>query len=463
VLGFKPTADEGQDAEGGTVQPVRVVRDENQRYRVGHFADELKGGGRNAVRIRLEVYAQTECSLEGLPLRLGLLRHRPDDRTQQLVQARKSQLGFCFNSDGDQRSGALRVRSPAHSLEQHRLTDAGLAPHDESSPTFAKPIYQRVQNCGLLLALDQLGAGVDPGRPAHRPSMTLLVMPARQTPGSRQAMLPGLWARKMYVSTLTADAPTVAGLALQVKDLRVSYGSKRAVDGVSLEINEGEIFGLLGPNGAGKTSTLSAIEGLLQPTSGSILIRQIDARADPGLAKALIGVQLQSTSFQSELKISEIVKLYAGLYGVPLTKPAILDRLTEIHLGDEASRRFSQLSGGQQKRLALLIATVHDPPLVLLDEPTSGLDPQARRQLWDRIEGIRKSGRSILLTTHSMEEAQAVCDRVAIMDNGKILTVDTPAGLIEKHKNDPDVLAVARGQVTLEDVFIGLTGRELRE
>jgi ABC-2 type transport system ATP-binding protein len=262
---------------------------------------------------------------------------------------------------------------------------------------------------------------------------------------------------------LTSEAPAVTRLALQVKDLRVSYGPKRAVDGVSLEINEGEIFGLLGPNGAGKTSTLSAIEGLLKPTSGSILIREVDARAHLVLAKALIGVQLQSTSFQSELKISEIVKLYAGLYGVPLTKAAILDRLTEIHLGDEESRRFSQLSGGQQKRLSLLIATVHDPPLVLLDEPTSGLDPQARRQLWDRIEGIRKSGRSILVTTHSMEEAQAVCDRVAIMDNGKILTVDTPTGLIEKHKNDPNVLAVARGQVTLEDVFIGLTGRDLRE
>jgi ABC-2 type transport system ATP-binding protein len=265
------------------------------------------------------------------------------------------------------------------------------------------------------------------------------------------------------VNGVTPEAPPVARLALQVKDLRVSYGPKRAVDGVSLDINEGEIFGLLGPNGAGKTSTLSAIEGLLNPTSGSILIHEVDVRAHPGPAKALIGVQLQSTSFQSELRISEIVKLYAGLYGVPLTKAAILDRLTEIHLGDEASRRFSQLSGGQQKRLALLIATVHNPPLVLLDEPTSGLDPQARRQLWDRIEGIRKSGRSILLTTHSMEEAQSVCDRVAIMDSGKILTVDTPAGLIEKHKNDPKVLAVARGQVTLEDVFIGLTGSDLRE
>src|SRR5260370_253066 len=252
----------------------------------------------------------------------------------------------------------------------------------------------------------------------------------------------------MRVDAVTSEAPPVTGLALQVKDLRVSYGSKRAVDGVSLDINQGEIFGLLGPNGAGKTSTLSAIEGLLKPTSGSLLSRQVGARSHPGLAKALIGVQLQSTSFQSELKISEIVKLYAGLYGVPLTRPAIFDRLTEIHLGDEASRRFSQLSGGQQKRMSLLIATVHNPALVLLDEPTSGLDPQARRQLWDRIEGLRKSGRSILLTTHSMEEAQSVCDRVAIMDYGKILTVDTPARLIENHKNHPTVASDAGYQVT---------------
>ena len=267
----------------------------------------------------------------------------------------------------------------------------------------------------------------------------------------------------MRVHGVTSEAPPVTGLALQVNDLHVSYGPKRAVDGVSLDINQGEIFGLLGPNGAGKTSTLSAIEGLLKPTSGSILIHQVDVRAHPGQAKSLIGVQLQSTSFQSELKISEIVKLYAGLYGVPLTKPAISNSLTEIHLGDEASRRFSQLSGGQQKRLALLIATVHDPPLVLLDEPTSGLDPQARRQLWDRIERFRKEGRSILLTTHSMEEAQAVCDRVAIMDHGKILTVGTPAALIAAHRDDPQVRQAAHGEVTLEDVFIALTGRELRD
>jgi len=252
-------------------------------------------------------------------------------------------------------------------------------------------------------------------------------------------------------------------LALQVEDLHVSYGPKRAVDGVSLEINEGEIFGLLGPNGAGKTSTLSAIEGLVRPDSGSIRIGDIDPGANPTAAKARMGVQLQSTSFQSDLTIREIVRLYAGLYGVPLTRAEIDDLLADIHLEEEVSKRFSQLSGGQQKRVSLLIATIHNPPLVLLDEPTAGLDPQARRQLWDRIERLRDTGRSILLTTHSMEEAQAVCQRVAIIDRGKLLTVDTPAGLIEKHKDDPRVRKVAHGQVTLDDVFIGLTGSELRD
>lgn len=258
------------------------------------------------------------------------------------------------------------------------------------------------------------------------------------------------------------NRPT-AGTALEVNDLRVSYGPKRAVDGVTLEIRVGEIFGLLGPNGAGKTTTLSAIEGLLRPDSGSIAIGGVNSRTDPLGTRAQIGVQLQSTGFQSTLTIREIVKLYAGLYGVPQSKGEVFESLTSVGLDDEASKRFAQLSGGQQKRLSLLIATIHNPPLVLLDEPTAGLDPQARRQLWLRIEAIRKSGRSILLTTHSMEEAQAVCDRVAIMDHGKVLTVDTPAGLIEKHKDDPAVRSVAHGQVTLDDVFIGLTGEEIRD
>jgi ABC-2 type transport system ATP-binding protein len=263
---------------------------------------------------------------------------------------------------------------------------------------------------------------------------------------------------------VTAGAQSAEhGPALQVEGLRVSYGPKLAVDGVSLEINEGEIFGLLGPNGAGKTSTLSAIEGLVKPDAGSIRIGDVDARANPAAARARMGVQLQSTSFQADLTVREIVRLYAGLYGVPLTRAGIDDLLANVHLGEEASKRFSQLSGGQQKRVSLLIATIHSPPLVLLDEPTAGLDPQARRQLWDRIERLRDIGRSILLTTHSMEEAQAVCHRVAIIDNGKLITVDTPAGLIEKHTDDARVRKVAHGQVTLEDVFIGLTGSDLRD
>jgi ABC-2 type transport system ATP-binding protein len=251
--------------------------------------------------------------------------------------------------------------------------------------------------------------------------------------------------------------------ALEITNLVVSYGAKRAVDGIDLAVRQGEIFGLLGPNGAGKTSTLSAVEGLLRPAGGTIVIGGIDIRTNPAAAKAGLGVQLQATSFQAELTISQIVNLYARLYGVVLSKDEIRRQLAAIGLEGEAQKRFRHLSGGQQQRLSLLIATIHNPPLVLLDEPTAGLDPQARRQLWERIDTMRRSDRTILLTTHSMEEAQAVCDRVAIMDDGKIVTVDTPRGLIEKHQEDPRVLKVAHGPVTLEDVFIGLTGSAVRQ
>src|SRR6185312_10524640 len=257
----------------------------------------------------------------------------------------------------------------------------------------------------------------------------------------------------------------VAGVAaiLQVRDLTVAYGAKTAVDSISFDIRRGEIFGLLGPNGAGKTSTLSAIEGLVKPRSGTIQLDGIDSMRHPNQARARMGVQLQATSFQAELKITQIVRLYAGLYGVALSEQQISDGLREIGLQDEAHKPFKQLSGGQQQRLSLYIAVVHDPALLLLDEPTAGLDPQSRRQLWGRIEHIRQEGGSILLTTHSMEEAQAVCDRVAIIDNGMLLTTETPYNLIEKHKNDPRVREVAHGEVTLEDVFIGLTGSEIRD
>ena len=252
-------------------------------------------------------------------------------------------------------------------------------------------------------------------------------------------------------------------VVLEVTDLSIAYGATKAVDHLSLQVTRGEIFGLLGPNGAGKTSTLSAIEGLLKPQSGTVLVAGSDVQRHPAQAKARMGVQLQATSFQSQLTVKQIARLYAGLYGVELSNGEVADDLHSIGLEGEAGRPFKQLSGGQQQRLALYVAVIHQPVLLLLDEPTSGLDPQSRRQLWERIEQLRHEGGSILLTTHSMEEAQAVCDRVGIIDHGTLLTDETPGDLIEKHRDDPRVRNVARGEVTLEDVFIGLTGSAIRD
>jgi len=250
---------------------------------------------------------------------------------------------------------------------------------------------------------------------------------------------------------------------LKVNGLSVSYGTFTAVKDVSFDVRSGEIFGLLGPNGAGKTSTLSAIEGLVKFQTGSIEVDGYDAKVKPLYARAAMGVQLQSTSFQPELNVPEILKLYAGIYGVPLTNEKVDAILREIKLEDAVSKRFGQLSGGQQQRVSLFISTIHNPRLVLLDEPTTGLDPQSRRQLWERIEAIREKGHGVLLTTHSMEEAESVCDRIGIIDHGKVIVIDTPQALIEKHKNDPEVIAVSRrGRVTLEDVFIALTGKAVR-
>lgn len=259
------------------------------------------------------------------------------------------------------------------------------------------------------------------------------------------------------------DADATTRRVLQVDGLVVSYGAHTAVHELSLDVHRGEIFGLLGPNGAGKTSTLSAIEGLVTPRGGSVIIDGVDIRRAPAEVRARLGVQLQASSFQPELTIEEIARLYAGLYGLTVTKAAIAQRIRDIGLGGELGKRFKSLSGGQQQRLSLLIAVIHRPILLLLDEPTSGLDPQSRRQLWDRIEQLRADGGSILLTTHSMEEAQAVCDRVAIIDHGEVLAVDTPTGLIARHRDDARVVKVAHGDVTLEDVFIGLTGSDLRD
>ena len=274
----------------------------------------------------------------------------------------------------------------------------------------------------------------------------------------RPALVPTLRAR--YLSTM--NKPTNQPV-LEVENLNVRYGSFQAVKGVSFQVQPGEIFGLLGPNGAGKTSTLSAIEGLLKPNSGSIRISGNDTREQPLHARASMGVQLQSTSFQPELTISEIIQLFAGIHGITLSTQRTNEILSDIKLEDSATKRFGQLSGGQQQRVSLVIATIHQPPLVLMDEPTTGLDPQSRRQLWERIEAMRAKGHSILLTTHSMEEAESVCDRIAIIDHGQIITIDTPQAIIDDNRDKPEVIRASRkGRITLEDVFIGLTGTAIR-
>ncbi len=250
---------------------------------------------------------------------------------------------------------------------------------------------------------------------------------------------------------------------LEVTGLTIRYGSFEAVKGVTFSVNAGEIFGLLGPNGAGKTSTLSAVEGLLLPAAGRIVVGGNDTIKHPRQARANMGVQLQATSFQPELTVREIIRLYAGIYGVNLSNENLQEILTSIKLKDDGAKRFGQLSGGQQQRVSLVIAMIHQPPLVLLDEPTTGLDPQSRRQLWERMEYLRGRGHGILLTTHSMEEAEAVCDRLAIIDHGQIVVTGTPAGLIESNRDRQEVIqASRRGKITLEDVFIGLTGQEIR-
>ena len=245
---------------------------------------------------------------------------------------------------------------------------------------------------------------------------------------------------------------------LQVENLDLFYGKYQAVSNASFDIREGEIFGLLGPNGAGKTSTLSAIQGLVKPASGNITIAGYDVQKQALQARACTGVQLQSTSFQAELPVLEIIRLYACLYGASLNTRQVRQLLREYGLEETANQKTGKLSGGQQQRVSLIIAMIHKPDLVILDEPTTGLDPQSRRQLWRHLEQMRDKGHAVLLTTHSMEEAEAVCNRVAILDKGKIIQTDTPRNLINQYRQDDNIMNLVRGErVTLEDVFIGLT------
>ncbi len=237
----------------------------------------------------------------------------------------------------------------------------------------------------------------------------------------------------------------------------MAYGDLRAVDDVSLEVAEGEFFGILGPNGAGKTTLLEAVEGLRRPDGGEI--RLLGQSPWPRNRRLLsrIGVQLQSSAFFERLTAREQIHTFAALYGVG---QALADEwLERVGLVEKASTQVDRLSGGQAQRLSIACALVHEPEVVFLDEPTAALDPQARRNLWDLLRGINDEGRTVVLTTHYMDEAEILCDRVGIMDHGTMLRLDTPQALVEQLEA-PEKVVTTKG--TLEDVFLELTGREYR-
>jgi len=238
------------------------------------------------------------------------------------------------------------------------------------------------------------------------------------------------------------------GAAIEVTDLAKAYGELQAVDGVTFDVGEGEFFGILGPNGAGKTTILEMVEGLRRPDAGTItLLGESPWPRNPGLLPR-IGVQLQSTAFFERLTAREQIHTMASLYAVG---PEVADEwLERVGLVDKADTRVGDLSGGQAQRLSIACALVHGPEVVFLDEPTAALDPQARRNLWELLAGLNDSGRTVVLTTHYMDEAEVLCDRVAIIDHGRILELDTPANLV-RGLDAPTRITVASGQLSPEE------------
>jgi len=247
---------------------------------------------------------------------------------------------------------------------------------------------------------------------------------------------------------------------IQVQDLRKSYGDLKAVDGISFGVSAGEVFGILGPNGAGKTTTVEILEGMRAPDSGIAVVNGIDVQKDPRAVKKIIGIQLQSSAFFDRLSLVEILDVMASLYHRQID-PLVL--LRDVELDDRADALFKELSGGQKQRFSVASTLVNDPILLFLDEPTTGLDPQARRHMWELVQRFKSEGRTVLLTTHYMEEAEELCDRVAIMDHGKIVAMDRPAALVDSLLSRGFQKERTENLANLEDVFLDLTGRALRD
>ncbi|MDX1765864.1 MAG: ABC transporter ATP-binding protein [Candidatus Saccharimonadales bacterium] len=247
---------------------------------------------------------------------------------------------------------------------------------------------------------------------------------------------------------------------LSVKKLTKSYEKKKVVDGISFEVKKGEIFGILGPNGAGKTTTLEMIEGLREIDEGSVKVAGIEVSGDPTPVQEIIGVQLQSTSFFDLLTLKELLQMFGAMYHQNIDVDELLQ---EVQLVEKKNSYVTKLSGGQRQRFSVAAALVNQPKVLFLDEPTTGLDPQARRNLWELIEAIKKKGITVVLTTHYMDEAEKLCDRIAIMDEGKIVALDTPTKMIKQLLKRGFKKEVEVHEADLEDVFIDLTGKDLRE
>ena len=247
---------------------------------------------------------------------------------------------------------------------------------------------------------------------------------------------------------------------ITVKNLVKKYGDFTAVNNISFDVYEGEIFGLLGPNGAGKTTTLEIIETLRDKTSGEISVDGFSIDKDADEIKKRIGVQLQAAGYYPNLNLSELIVLFSGLYGINKTP---MEMLGKVALTEKAKAKYKDLSGGQKQRFSIATTLINDPRIIFLDEPTTGLDPQARRNLWDLIRQIRDNGTTVVITTHYMDEAEVLCDRVAFIDGGKIIGIDTPDNFIDKLVaggfERPKQVKLAN----LEDVFINMTGKEWRE
>lgn len=251
---------------------------------------------------------------------------------------------------------------------------------------------------------------------------------------------------------------------IKVKGLVKKFGKPKeeitAVNNISFSVKEGEVFGILGPNGAGKTTTLEIMETLQKQTDGEVIVDGINTLKNPGEVKARIGVQLQSSNFYPELTLVELLKMFAAMYDV---KADPLEMLKKVQLEDKAKAYVNKLSGGQKQRFSIASTLVNKPRVIFLDEPTTGLDPQARLNLWEMVKEIKKEGTTIVLTTHYMDEAEKLCDRIAIMDHGKIIKIDTPKNLIKDLLDSGFKKELKPEPANLEDVFINLTGSHLRD